>query len=250
MQGQNRAIPPLLSHGNGLTGSEEKSVTYATPVGEGRASKKEDLAKKLEKEKEEKHTERNTYEDGDSSIKNKRVYATDEDGYVEAGSSEARSISTDQATSHSDNLSTTPLKSITSLSTKAPSVLSNNHDSTSNVASTAETSIAPSTHTNLANNAGLTPNIQLSGQGYDRDSESIVTLASSSRRARRRSLDTTSSTTGIPPASIMERLSVHPNAAGSTYSPSVSHFNSNERSSLYNGATATSQSSFIDGNEG
>lgn len=50
------------------------------------------------------------------------------------------------------------------------------------------------------------------GGERERDSESIVTLASSSRRVRRRSIDTNCSMAGIPPASIMERLTVNPTA--------------------------------------
>lgn len=115
-----------------------------------------------------------------------------------------------------DNVSTIPLKSIVLVpSTKAPSVLSNEQaqDNSLYVASTAETSLAPSIHP-LTYNYSLHPgsaSLQSQGPNFDRESanrdlESIVTLASSSRRARRRSLDTNCSTTGIPPASIMERI--------------------------------------------
>lgn len=160
------------------------------------------------------------------------------------------SILSDQITTHSDNLSTIPLKSIMSApSSKSPSVLSgdNHHDNSSYVASTAETSLAPSVHTATTHNYTLYPgNASLHSnhpsinqnpeQSRDRDrdstrerdSESIITLASSTRRVRRRSLDTNCSTAGIPPASIMERLSVHPNAANSsTYAMSI--HNSNDR---------------------
>lgn len=160
------------------------------------------------------------------------------------------SILSDQTTTHSDNLSTIPLKSIISVpSTKAPSVLSgdNNQDNNSYVASTAETSLAPSIHTVANHNYSLYPgnaslhsnhpsinqNPELArdrdrDSTRERDSESIITLASSTRRARRRSLDTNCSTAGIPPASIMERLSIHPNAAtSSTYAVSI--HNSNDR---------------------
>lgn len=164
-----------------------------------------------------------------------------EGGEMGNGSSEVRSTSnSDQITTQSDNISTIPLKSLTSMSTKSPSVLSSHQDNGSGVASTAETSIAPSIHTSTANYQALNPHsTQLLQQAnYDRDSESIVTLASSSRRVRRRSLDTNSSTAGIPPASIMERLAIHPNAA--------SIHNSNDRTSIYN---ATSQSSTTDLND-
>lgn len=106
-----------------------------------------------------------------------------------------------------DNVSTIPLKSVVSSpSTTSPSVLSNdqNNDSTSLNASTAETSIAPSSGSHL--NPHVIP------QERDRDSESIVTIASSTRRIRRRSLETMSSTAGIPPASIMERIQPYANS--------------------------------------
>ncbi|EGW33765.1 uncharacterized protein SPAPADRAFT_59126 [Spathaspora passalidarum NRRL Y-27907] len=137
----------------------------------------------------------------------------------------------------SDNISTIPLKSIiSSQSTKSASIISDNqHDQTSLIASTAETSLAPSSNTNYTfapnNNTGAgTPTGITFGNtlsvaspiGLDRDSESIVTLASSSRRIRRRSIDTNCSTTAIPPASIMERLSVQPTVGNSsTYATSV-----------------------------
>ncbi|RLV91575.1 hypothetical protein JA1_003815 [Spathaspora sp. JA1] len=141
----------------------------------------------------------------------------------------------------SDNISTIPLKSIiSSQSTKPASIISDtNHEQTSLIASTAETSLAPSTHTNYIfapNNpgsGGIAPpppsgtnlgntHLIASAIGHDRDSESIVTLASSSRRIRRRSIDTNCSTAGIPPASIMERLSVQPTVGNSsTYATSV-----------------------------
>ncbi|RCK65992.1 hypothetical protein Cantr_01785 [Candida viswanathii] len=150
---------------------------------------------------------------------------------------------------HSDNVSTTPLKSIISTqSTKEPSILSGeaNNDLTSLNASTAETSLAPSVNTptnytfaptttnNTTGSATATPTsnssntnntnnnqtLNLNSSGApDRDSESIVTLASSTRRIRRRSIDTNCSTAGIPPASIMERLSVQP--ANSNYANSI-----------------------------
>jgi hypothetical protein len=162
---------------------------------------------------------------------------------------EARSTTnSDQLTTQSenDNISTIPLKSMTSASTKSPSVLSTNQDNNSYVASTAETSLAPSIHANSVTQT-LNPNSQLQLQTYDRDSESIVTLASSSRRTRRRSLETNSSTAGIPPASIMERLAIHPNAASSTYTASI--HNANDRTSIYNGNMGVSQSSVTDSND-
>lgn len=169
------------------------------------------------------------------------------------GNHEVRSTSnSDQLTTQSendnDNISTIPLKSITSTSTKSPSVLSTNQDNNSYVASTAETSIAPSVHANSVTYQTLNPhNSQLQLLTYDRDSESIVTLASSSRRARRRSLETNSSTAGIPPASIMERLAIHPNAASSTYTASI--HNANDRTSMYNANMGASQSSVTDLND-
>ncbi|ODV68954.1 hypothetical protein HYPBUDRAFT_152209 [Hyphopichia burtonii NRRL Y-1933] len=171
-------------------------------------------------------------------------------------------LSSDQLTTHSDNISTIPLKSIVSVpSTKSPSILSGdqNHDNHSYVASTAETSIAPSVAYNLneinrneinrserndRSERDSTRGERDSTRGErdstrgERDSESIITLASSLRRARRRSLDTNCSTTGIPPASIMERLSVHPSASVANGSScAVSVRNSNERSSESTDAT-------------
>lgn len=151
--------------------------------------------------------------------------------------------------SYMDNISTTPLKSIGSApSTTPPSVLSDSHnDNQSYVASTTETSITPtvtqpnhsrthSHHSQSVNSpiSAIPPTIIHPG---DRDSESIVTLASSSRRLRRRSLDTNCSTAGIPPASIMEKVSVNPTAANSTYAVSMNDRGSvynNERGSIYN----------------
>lgn len=153
------------------------------------------------------------------------------DTYDSDSSSEfSRSVAESAADSdqgHSDNISTIPLKSITSIpSTKSPSVLSDK-DNNSYMASTAETSLAPSGHTvglpspqTTAQTASTSAASASNTPVNDRDQESIVTLASSSRRVRRRSLDTNSSTTGIAPASIMERLSVHPTAA-SAYAPSA-----------------------------
>lgn len=107
----------------------------------------------------------------------------------------------------SDNVSTVPLKLVAShgSTTNTRSILSgdNHADSHSYVALTAETSLAPSAHVSLLPSIHTQPRAE-------RDSESIVTLASSSRRIRRRSIDTNCSMAGIPPASIMERLTVHP----------------------------------------
>lgn len=119
--------------------------------------------------------------------------------------------------SNNENISTIPLKSINSLqSTKSPSILSDQQqDQGSFVASTAETSLAPSVHYTQVPNL---PNT-VQERERERDSESIVTLASSSRRVRRRSIDTNCSTAGIPPASIFERLNVQ--AGASNYAHSV-----------------------------
>lgn len=115
----------------------------------------------------------------------------------------------------SDNVSTTPLKSVTSASTKTTSLLSNNPELHSNAASV-ETSI-PSAINGILQSA---PGHALQQSLNERDSDSVITLASSSRRARRRSCETSSSTAAIPPSSIMERLAVHPNASAS-YANSV-----------------------------
>lgn len=121
----------------------------------------------------------------------------------------------DCISAQSINVSTAPLKLIVSRgSTSAsPSVLSgdNNHDNNSIVASTAETSIYPSTHVSLA--PSLYGLVRIDRE-RERDSELIVTLASSSHRLRRRSIDTNCSLAGIPPASIIERLTVHPTPKG------------------------------------
>lgn len=135
----------------------------------------------------------------------------------------------DSEHAQSDNISTIPLKSITSIpSTKSPSVLSDK-DANSYMALTAETSLATLSATAGQPSPQITTTATASALNtpvYDRDSESIVTLASSSRRVRRRSLDTNSSTTGIAPASIMERLTVHP--AASQYASSVQNSHADE----------------------
>lgn len=123
-------------------------------------------------------------------------------------SSDAESMSV-----QSDNVSTVPVKLIVSTgsNTAPPSVLSGEHnqDNLSIVASTAETSIAPSTHVSIAPSAYGHLRSERDRE-RERDSELIITLASSSRRVRRRSIDTNCSLAGIPPASIIERLLVNP----------------------------------------
>lgn len=113
---------------------------------------------------------------------------------------------------NSDNVSTVPLKLIMSRTstTNSPSILSGEgvQDGLSYVTSTAETSLAPSTHMLLLPSVYTSHFGARSERERDRDSELIVTLASSSRRTRRRSIDTNCSMAGIPPASIMERLTV------------------------------------------
>ncbi|KAG7193777.1 uncharacterized protein KQ657_000469 [Scheffersomyces spartinae] len=141
----------------------------------------------------------------------------------------------------SDNVSTIPLKSITlgtSTATREPSILSNNHRSGLpnghyihySHQSTAATIVTAATSTSTA--ASMTQGLGIDlFSGHEpsttapsimtntlivpsvhspMDTESIITLASSSRRMRRRSIDTNCSTNGIPPASIFERLSVYP----------------------------------------
>lgn len=141
----------------------------------------------------------------------------------------------DQMTEHSDNISTIPLKSvISSPSTVSPSVLSadNNIDTRSINASTTETSIAPSNVSHL--NPVLNNRDSLPPPAVDRDSESIVTSTSSNVRLRRRSLETTSSTAGIAPASIMERISTQPTTNNSTYTNSINDRDVESQTSKYN----------------
>ena len=169
-------------------------------------------------------------------------FADDDDSVQSVDTATRGSLHSNTTTTalYMDNASTTPLKSITSTPlTKSPSVLSGGaHDNTLFVASTVDTSITPTmtqsqshqgampsvappgTHAHPQSNPSGAASVAASGGG-DRDSESIVTLASSSRRLRRRSLDTNCSTAGIPPASIMERLSVNPTAANSNYAVSI-----------------------------
>lgn len=136
-----------------------------------------------------------------------------------------------QGSFHSDNVSTVPLKLIVSHSstTNPLSILSGEpqNDNSSYVASTADTSLAPSMHGSLLPGVhGLSREATATRERdrerdrdrereRDRDSESIVTLASLSRRMRRRSIDTNGSMAGIAPASIMERLTVNPMSPGS-----------------------------------
>ncbi|PVH19892.1 hypothetical protein CXQ85_001669 [Candidozyma haemuli] len=118
-----------------------------------------------------------------------------------------------QMSVHSDNISTIPLKSIVShTSTNSPSIISGepHNDNNSGVASTADTSLLPSPHASVSPSYYTGSLTTRHGAERERDSESIVTLASSSRRVRRRSIDTNCSMAGIPPASIMERLTVNP----------------------------------------
>lgn len=118
-----------------------------------------------------------------------------------------------QMSVHSDNISTIPLKLIVShTSTNPPSIISNDHhnDNNSAVASTADTSLLPSPHASVSPSYYTGLMTTRVGAERERDSESIVTLASSSRRVRRRSIDTNCSMAGIAPASIMERLTVNP----------------------------------------
>lgn len=243
MQGQNRNQNGTLIHTSNMS-NDRSNGHGSSKIGEYRGTSSSQRSQSFS------GGESYEYSMGDDSNLND-LEPNDEMG-LSNGSHEVRSTSnSDQITTQSDNdnISTIPLKSITSVSTKSPSVLSANQDNNSYVASTAETSIAPSMHGNSINYQTLNPhNSHLQLQAYDRDSESIVTLASSSRRTRRRSLETNSSTAGIPPASIMERLAIHPNAASSTYAASI-HNASNDRTSIYNANMGASQSSATDLNE-
>lgn len=249
MQGQNRQQIPEM--GDNSTIAYNRGY-YKTNQRNG-TSKSKRRTKKPEHEGSSKT--RATSSDGEqaNTSRQSQGYSNEEDNNshtdTEFDSDDIRSGSynSDQATEHSDNILTTPLKSIVSSpSTKSPSVLSgdNNQDTQSYNASTAETSIAPSSHLNpTINRDGLPP------PGGERDSESIVTLASSSRRIRRRSLETNSSTTGIPPASIMERIFTQPTANNSAYANSI---NPTERGSTHDDVNSyrdfDSQSSVPDSN--
>lgn len=107
----------------------------------------------------------------------------------------------------SDNVSTKPLKLIVSVAStnNSPSILSGEHAQDNNlyVALTGETLLAPSHVT------GRTDRERERDRERDRDqrdSELIITLASLSRRVRRRSIDTNCLMAGIAPASIMEQI--------------------------------------------
>lgn len=129
-----------------------------------------------------------------------------------------------QVSVHSDNISTIPLKLIVSHTStnNSPSILSGeqHHDGSSFIASTTDTSLAPSPHASVSPSflTGLSTTRWDRGErDRERDSESIITLASSSRAVRRRSLDTNCSLAGIPPASVMERLSLNPSVRDPTH---------------------------------
>lgn len=112
-------------------------------------------------------------------------------------------------TINSDNILTIPLKLVISVQlTKLPLILlDNQNDQHLYNALTTETLLAPllimvQLPQNTAHTAPTPTDL--------RDTESVVTLASSTRRIRRRSIDTNCLTAGIPPASIFERIIVHP----------------------------------------
>lgn len=117
-----------------------------------------------------------------------------------------------------DNVLTIPLKLVISVQlTKLPLILLDPHGATDQSLFnplTTETLIAalligislPQTTVHT----GVTERVAGHNLREDRDAESVVTLALLTRRRRRRSIDTNCLTAGIPPASIMERLTVHP----------------------------------------
>lgn len=231
MQGQNRATihpsPPSTGVPNTRSVTSDSSSSSQVP----------DITTRTTRLANSRHI-RNSEDSQNQSVK-----STDESDSLQNGGDGDENSLDAISDMHSDNVSTTPLKSIISTqSTKEPSILSGdaNIDLTSLNASTAETSLAPSVNTptnytftpTITNGSALaTPTsngsnnnhnqtLNLNNSGVpDRDSESIVTLASSTRRIRRRSIDTNCSTAGIPPASIMERLSVQP--ANSNYATSI-----------------------------
>lgn len=181
----------------------------------------------------------NEPQSSNSSSRNNRGRGVDEnisDSDTDVEDIRSGSYMSDQMTEQSDNISTIPLKSvISSPSTVSPSVLSadNNIDVHSINASTTETSIAPSSLSHLnpvSNNRDSLP----VPPPTDRDSESIVTSTSSNIRVRRRSLETTSSTAGIAPASIMERISVQPTTNTSAYTSSINDRDVESQNSKYN----------------
>ena len=163
-------------------------------------------------------------ENGDAYTYNREEedaeYANDNEssGYTSSGNESNGYASLNPHLDASDNVSTAPLKSVTSASTKTTSLLSNNPELHSNSASI-ETSIPSGANGSTPQTSTVaSPPCQQSIN--ERDSDSVITLASSSRRGRRRSCETSSSTAAIPPSSIMERLAVHPNASAS-YANSV-----------------------------
>ncbi|CAN3364952.1 hypothetical protein DICA3_E20494 [Diutina catenulata] len=152
-----------------------------------------------------------------------RFPSSNDSNYRRHSRNEAQSEHSEMGTIQSDNISTIPLKSIISVpSTKSPSILSDPNmqgDQSSYNASTTETSLAPSSI--VLQSPQNTALLAASRNDDNRDNESVVTLASSTRRIRRRSIDTNCSTAGIPPASIMERLTGQPGSGGVTYARSV-----------------------------
>ncbi|CAN3372125.1 hypothetical protein DIURU_000430 [Diutina rugosa] len=155
---------------------------------------------------------------------------SDEDATSLASSERSVRSHSEIHTIQSDNVSTIPLKSVISVqSTKSPSILSDPHGATDQSSfnpSTTETSIAASSigisSPQTTVHTGVTERVAGHNLREDRDAESVVTLASSTRRRRRRSIDTNCSTAGIPPASIMERLTVHPGGGAlSNYARSI-----------------------------
>lgn len=120
-----------------------------------------------------------------------------------------------------DNVLTIPLKLVISVQlTKLPLILLDPHGTDQSLFNplTTETLIAallivvhlPQTTVHT----GITERFAATNLREDRDAESVVTLALLTRRIRRRSIDTNCLTAGIPPASIMERLTVNPGGTG------------------------------------
>ncbi|KAL6449784.1 hypothetical protein SBY92_000685 [Candida maltosa Xu316] len=230
MQGQNRAITAPSNH-----------HPSATAVQRSTASNRHSQTRNVKHTRDLKRQSSNSSDNDSDSL-----HTNDDDDDDDTSLDGASDI-------NSDNVSTTPLKSIISTqSTKSPSILSGDahNDQNSLIASTAETSLAPSVHTptnytfaptitttntstSNNNSQSLNFNSASASGAPDRDSESIVTLASSTRRIRRRSIDTNCSTAGIPPASIMERLSVQP--GNSNYANSIR--TANDRTSQIEGTS-------------
>ncbi|CDK26555.1 unnamed protein product [Kuraishia capsulata CBS 1993] len=168
---------------------------------------------------------------------------------IDAISNGGTSRTSSLAASSIENASTAPMISVSSMS-----VTSGEGDTDSNSVglSTTATSIAPTTAgTSVTNNPGIitfnnyygytpTPSIAPSNpatQGTNMDNSSIVTLASSTRNRRRRSMDTNASTLGIPPASIYERMT---STTTPLHAPSI-------HASVANRATATIDDSLDQG---